>query len=161
MFKKIPALSRIFCRCRHGTRQRSGARVSPTSVGPRGHQSLSRQEPQGQQREQPASGHSAILPSPSSLAPFGERGRLKHKGLAPSSLTPRFKAGVPACAEAALNRRPSAGGAWAYEESERVQRSASLQAIKSAAIVFGPSVMASPPPAQQCRTPGRRRWRCR
>ena len=35
------------------------------------------------------------------------------KGLPLSSLAPRFKAGVPACAEAALNELPGAGGAWA------------------------------------------------
>src|SRR5690242_5698493 len=39
------------------------------------------------------------------------------KRLALSSPAPRFKAGVPACAEAALNEPPCAGGAWAAEES--------------------------------------------
>src|SRR5690348_11261449 len=40
-----------------------------------------------------------------------------------SSSTPRFKAGVPACAEAALSQIPCAGGGWASEESAaRMQR---------------------------------------
>jgi hypothetical protein len=47
------------------------------------------------------------------------------------SPTPRFKAGVPACAEAALNQPPFTVGSWASEESAARLRRRSERALPS------------------------------